>query len=40
MTTTPSTRRIELAHRTSNGIDVYLFWNVRTSRVTVGVIDA
>lgn len=34
------TRRTELAHRTSNGVDVYLFWNELTSRVTVGVIDA
>jgi hypothetical protein len=40
MTTTTVTRRTELAHRASNGIDVYLFWNEPTSRVTVGVIDA
>ena len=40
MTTTTITRRIELAHRASNGVDVYLFWNEPTSRVTVGVIDA
>ena len=40
MTTTTVTRRIELAHRTSNGIDVYLFWNESTSRITIGVIDA
>ena len=33
------TRRTELAHRTSNGIDIYLFWNEPTGRVTVGVID-
>jgi hypothetical protein len=32
--------RTELAHRTSDGIDVYLFWNEATSRVTVGVLDA
>ena len=38
--TTTNVRRTELAHRASNGIDVYLFWNERTSRVTVGVIDA
>ena len=40
MTTTTITRRIELAHRASDGIDVYLFWNQSTSRVTVSVIDA
>ena len=34
-----STRRTELAHRTSDGIDVYLFWNEPTSRVTVRVVD-
>jgi hypothetical protein len=33
-------RRTELAHRASDGIDVYLFWNEPTSRVTVGVLDA
>jgi hypothetical protein len=33
-------RRTELAHRTSDGIDVYLFWNEPTSRVTVSVLDA
>jgi hypothetical protein len=36
--TTTITRRV--AHRASNGIDVYLFWNQPTSRVTVGVLDA
>ena len=40
MTTTTITRRTELAHRASDGIDVYLFWNEPTSRVTVGVLDA
>ena len=34
-----STRRTELAHRTSDGIDIYLFWNEPTSRVTVCVLD-
>lgn len=34
------TRRTELAHRTSDGIDVYLFWHEPTGRVTVGVLDA
>jgi hypothetical protein len=38
--TTTIIRRTELAHRTSDGIDVYLFWNEPTSRVTVGVRDA
>ena len=37
--TTTITRRTELAHRASGGIDVYLFWNELTSRVTVGVLD-
>jgi hypothetical protein len=36
---TASTRRTELAHRASDGIDVYLFWNEPTSRVTVCVLD-
>src|SRR5438128_10405505 len=40
MTTTTITRRTELAHRTSNAIDVYLFWKEPTSRVTVAVLDA
>jgi len=39
MTTTTITRRTELAHRTSDGVDVYLFWNEPTSRVTVRVFD-
>jgi hypothetical protein len=38
--TTTITRRTELAHRASGGIDVYLFWNEPTNRVTVGVLDA
>jgi hypothetical protein len=38
--TTTITRRTELAHRASDGIDVYLFWNEPTNRVTVGVLDA
>jgi hypothetical protein len=38
--TTTITRRTELAHRASDGIDVYLFWNEPTSGVTVGVLDA
>jgi hypothetical protein len=39
MTPTTISRRTELAHRTSGGIDVYLFWNESTRRVTVDVID-
>jgi hypothetical protein len=38
--TTTITRRTELAHRTSDGLHVYLFWNEPTSRVTVCVHDA
>jgi hypothetical protein len=30
----------ELAHRTSDGIDVSLRWNRRTNRITVKVYDA
>jgi hypothetical protein len=30
----------ELAHRASEGIDVSLYWNERTNRVTVRVYDA
>ena len=37
--TTTITRRTELAHRASGGIDVYLFWNESTRRVTVAVLD-
>jgi len=38
--TTTISRKTELAHRTSDGIDVYLFWNKPTGRVTVGVLDS
>ena len=37
---TTITRRTELAHRTNDGLHVYLFWNEPTSRVTVRVHDA
>jgi len=40
MATTTNTQRTELAHRTSDGIDVYLFWSQPGSRVTVSVFDA
>ena len=33
-------RRRTAAHRASGGVDVYLFWNEPTSRVTVGVLGA
>ena len=38
--TTSITCRTELAHRTSDGIDVHLFWNEPTNRVTVRLVDA
>jgi hypothetical protein len=38
--TTTITRRTELAHRTNDGLDVYLFWNEPASRVTICVLDA
>lgn len=38
--TRPTGRRIELAHRTSGAIDVYLFWEQRTNHITVDVLDA
>ncbi len=38
--TTRIARRTELAHRASDGIDVYLYWNEPTSRVPIGVLDA
>ena len=40
MSTTTFSRRAELAHRTSDGVDVYLFWNEPARRVTVAVLDA
>ena len=39
MTTRTITRRTELAHRTSDGIDVYLFWNQPGNHVTISVLD-
>ena len=30
----------ELAQRTSGGIDVHLFWDEPTNRITVGLVDA
>jgi hypothetical protein len=40
MATTTITQKTELAHRTSEGIHVYLFWNRFSSRVTDRVFDA
>lgn len=39
MATATITQKTELAHRTSDGIHVYLFWNQPSSRVTVRVFD-
>ena len=39
MTIGTITQKSELAHRTSDGIHVYLFWNQLSSRVTVRVFD-
>jgi hypothetical protein len=40
MTAAASTERRELAHRTSDGIEVTLFWNKPSNRVTVAVLDS
>lgn len=40
MTQRTTNREKELARRTSDGIDVSLYWNERTNRVTVKVYDA
>ena len=39
MATATITKNAELAHRTSNGIDVFLFWDQLSSRITVRVFD-
>jgi hypothetical protein len=39
MTTTTITRRTELAHRTSDGIDVYLFWERANDPLGQGWVD-
>ena len=39
MTATTITSDVELAHRTSDGIDVSLLWNRLTNRVRVRVFD-
>ena len=40
MTTTEPTERRELAHRTSDGIDVTLLWSKASNRVTISVLHA
>ena len=39
MTATAFTERRELAHRTTDGIDVTLFWSKPSDRITVAVVD-
>ena len=39
MAATALTERRELAHRTSDGIDVTLFWTKPSNRVTVAAVD-
>lgn len=39
MTATASTERRELAKRTGDGIEVTLYWNKPTDRVTIVVCD-
>lgn len=40
MTATAFTERRELAHRSSDGIEVTLFWNKATNRITIAVLDS
>ena len=40
MTATASTERRELAHRTSDGIEVTLFWSKPSNQVTIAVRDS
>jgi hypothetical protein len=40
MATAAATQRRELAHRASNGIEVFLFWTKTTDVVSVAVIDS
>jgi hypothetical protein len=39
MTTTAFIDRRELSHRTSDGIEVTLFWSKPSDRVTIAVVD-
>jgi hypothetical protein len=40
MNPTTTNHRKELAHRSSDGVDVFLYWNEQTDRVTLRVDDA
>jgi hypothetical protein len=40
MSATTFTERRELAHRTSDGIEVTLFWSNATNQVTIAVLDS
>ena len=39
MTATAFTERRELAHRTSDGIEVTLLWSKASDRITIAVVD-
>jgi hypothetical protein len=39
MTATTFTDRRELAHRTSDGIEIALFWSKPSNQVTIAVLD-
>ena len=39
MTATAFNERRELAHRTSDGIEVTLFWSKSSDRITIAVVD-
>jgi hypothetical protein len=39
MTATTRTERRELAHRTSDGIEITLFWSKPSNQVTIAVLD-
>jgi hypothetical protein len=39
MTTATTTQRSELAHRSTDEIEVSLFWNKPTGRVTIELVD-
>jgi hypothetical protein len=37
--TTTATERSELAHRSTDGIDVSLFWSKPSNRITIELVD-
>jgi hypothetical protein len=39
MTATTPTKRRELAHRSSDGIEVSLFWTKSSDRIAIAIID-